>query len=90
MLAAPRDQRAADLVAVQAGQVAVEHDHVVVDDPGAPERLLAVRGDVGGDPVAAQDPGDRLGQLGVILDHQDSHRPPKDARPPVTVRSQLR
>ena len=66
-------QLPADVVAVPAGQVAVEHDHVVTADGGLGERVAAVEGDVGGHALAAQHGRDRQGELGMILDHQHPH-----------------
>ena len=62
-----RDERAADLIAVHAGQVTVEHEHVVVGEREVGERVVAVERYVDGHALAAQPGGDRVGQLGVIL-----------------------
>jgi hypothetical protein len=51
---ARRRDTAADLVAVDMGQVAVEDDDVVVDDSRALERLVAVEGDIDGESVTAK------------------------------------
>ena len=67
------DQLAADLVAVDLGQVAVEHDRVVVDDGGALERLIAVEGDVDGESVAAQAARECLGEPGLVFGDEDAH-----------------
>ena len=40
------DQTAADVVAVDTGQVAVQHDHVVASDAGPVQGLLAVQRDI--------------------------------------------
>ena len=61
-------ERAADLIAVHHGEVAVEHDHVIWDDSGARQRVAAVVGDVDGDPLTPQPRRDRLGQHFVIFD----------------------
>ena len=52
-------QRAAHVVAVHLGQVAVEHDDVVGVDARLVERGLAVVGDVDGHALAAQARGPR-------------------------------
>ena len=64
---------AADLVAVDVGQVAVEHDDVVVDDGRALERLVAVEGDVDGESVAAKAARERLGEPGLVFGDEDAH-----------------
>ena len=66
--------RRADLVAVQAGEVAVEHDHVVVGEGDLAQRLVAVERDVGGDRLAPEARLQRLGQEALVLDDQDPHR----------------
>ena len=65
--------RAADVVAVDARQVAIEHEHVVAHDPGLGQRLLPVGGEVDGDPVAPQAAGDRVGQAQLVLGDQHTH-----------------
>ena len=72
--AAVGDQRPADLVAVDAGKVAVEHDHVIVGERDAPERLAAVEREVDGHALAAQHGRHGLGEPRMILDHQHPHR----------------
>ena len=62
------DQAATDLVAVDAGQVAVEHDHVVGVDPGALERGPAIEGDVDGQGLTTEHVRDRLGELLMVFD----------------------
>ena len=69
------DQRLAHPVAVHPGQVAVEHDDVVVVDRGLPQPGRAVERDVDRHAVALQPERDRLGQLRLILDHQHAHSP---------------
>ena len=64
---------AADLVAVDVGQVAVQHDHVVVDDGRALERLIAVERDVDGESVAAKAARERLGEPGLVFGDEDAH-----------------
>ena len=68
------DHRPAHLVAVYAGQVPVEHDHVVVGERDPPERLTAVERDVDSHPFAAQHGRHGFGQAWMILDHQHPHR----------------
>jgi hypothetical protein len=65
---------------VDAGQVPVQHDHVVVVDHGTVEAGRAVERDVDGHPVAAQPDGDGLRHLRVVVDHEHSHvlRMPRD------------
>ncbi len=65
---------AADLVAVDAGQVPVQHDHVIPVDGGLGERVAAVEGHVDGHALTAQYGRYRQRQLGVVLDHQHPHR----------------
>ena len=69
------DQRLAHPVAVHLGQVAIEHDHVVVVDRGLPQPGRAVERDVDRHALALQPERDRLGQLRLILDHQHAHSP---------------
>ena len=71
--AALLDERAADLVAVDLRQVAVEHDHVVALARHVTESLLAVEGDIDRHPFAAQPDRDRGGELSVILDDEHTH-----------------
>jgi hypothetical protein len=75
-LALVRRQQAADLVAVQLGQVAVEHDHVVVDHARLHERARAVVGDVDGHALAPQPAGDRPREALLVLRNQDPHLHP--------------
>ena len=67
------DQRGADRVAVDPGQVPVQDDDVV----GVQQRLLdpgrAVVGHVRADALVPQAVGDVVGQLGLILDHEHPH-----------------
>ena len=67
------DQRGADRVAVDAGQVTVQDDDIV----GVQQRLLdggrAVVGHVRADALVAQAVGDVVGQFGLILDHEHPH-----------------
>jgi hypothetical protein len=61
------------LDAVEAGQVQVQADHVVVVDAHLVDRLLAVVGDVDGVALPTQAARDRVGQVGLILDDQHPH-----------------
>ena len=67
-------QLAADLVAVHARQVAVEHDHVIRVDGHVHQRVRAVQRDIDRHALAAKSLGDRLGQPGLVLHDQHSHR----------------
>jgi hypothetical protein len=69
------DQFPADAVAVDPGQVAVEHDHVVVGGDRVIERRAAVVDDVDGQARVAQPLTDAFGQRDVILHDQHSHPP---------------
>jgi len=73
------DQRLAHAVAVDAGKIAVEHDHVVVVDRGSPQAGLTVVRDVDGHALALQTECNRFGQLHVVLDHQHAHSPCKQS-----------
>ena len=55
------------------GQHQVEHDRVVSVDARHPERVLALGGDVGGDPLLPQALADQAGHLGLVLDDQNAH-----------------
>ena len=66
-------QRAAHVVAVHLGQVAVQHDDVVGVDARAVERLGAVGRDVDGGAVAAQALGDGGGDARLVLGEQHAH-----------------
>ena len=68
-----RDQGSADVVAVGAGQVAVEHHHVVVVDRQLRAGVVAVEGDVDGHAFPAQPDGHRLGEHLVVFGYQHSH-----------------
>src|SRR5262249_39168953 len=68
------NQLGAYVVAVQAGQVSVEHDHVVVVEQGPLKPGRAVERDVDGHPRLAQPGGDRLGHLLIVFDHKYPHR----------------
>ena len=58
---------------MEAGQVAVEHDHVVVVDERARQASLAVERDIDRHPRVTQAGRDRFGQLLVVLDHKYPH-----------------
>ena len=67
---------AADLVAVHARQVAVEHDHVVVGLECTRQTRRAVEGDIDSHVRSPEPHPDRLSQLGIVFDHQHPHRAP--------------
>ena len=73
MRAWPPVELAAHLVAVDAGEVAVEDDHVVAVDGGHAERGAPVVGDVDRHAFSAQAPGDRVGHDLAVLYHEQSH-----------------
>src|ERR1039458_4081780 len=56
-----------------AGEVSVEHHHVVAGDGQVRERVGAVQGHVDRDALAAQPGPDRAGQNLEVLDDQHSH-----------------
>ena len=61
---------AADIVAVDAGQIPVQDDHVVAGDREAHEGVGAVEYDIHRHALAAQPGSDRAGQDLEVLDHQ--------------------
>ena len=65
--------RAAHVVAVEARQVAVEHEHVVADDPRLDQRVGSVRREVDGHPLPPQPARDRIGQPPFVLCDQHAH-----------------
>jgi hypothetical protein len=67
-------QGPADVVAVHAGQVPVQHHHVVAVHREPVQGIVAVEGHVDGHPAAAQPGGHRPGQPVVVFGYQDSHR----------------
>jgi hypothetical protein len=69
----PPDQGPADLVAVDAGKVAVQHDHVVAVDLELDQRVAAVVAHIDGQPLAAQPAGDGGRQHHLVLDDQHPH-----------------
>ncbi|OLB82132.1 MAG: hypothetical protein AUI14_01110 [Actinobacteria bacterium 13_2_20CM_2_71_6] len=75
------DQIGADVVPRYTGQVPVEHHHVVPGDEGHLVPARPVVRDIDGHAFPAQPPGDRLGQIALVLHHQDPH-----ARLPVSSR----
>ena len=64
---------AADIVAVDAGQVAVEDDDVVVVLAGQAQGGGPVVGDVDGHALAAQAAGDGVGHDPPVFHHEQSH-----------------
>ena len=68
------DEPAADVVAVDDRQVAVEHDGVVVDDRGAAQRRRAVERDVDRAAGLAQAARQRVGEQRLVLGDQHAHR----------------
>ena len=63
----------AELVAVDAGEVAVEQHDVIGGQVDLCDRLVAVVGDVDGHALVAQALGDPVGVAGNVLDDQDPH-----------------
>ena len=63
----------AELIAVDAGEVAVEDDDVVGVDVELRDGFVAVVGDVDGDPLVAQSFRDPVGVARHVLDDEDSH-----------------
>ncbi len=70
-----RHQDFADLVTVQPGKVAVEHDDVVAVHGGVRDGIAAIEHDVDRHALAPQAGGDRLGQPFVVLHDEHSHDP---------------
>ena len=68
-----RNERPADVVAVDLGQVAVEQDHVVAVSRCVPERVFAVEDDVDGHAFAPQPDRDGGGELLVVFDDEHPH-----------------
>ena len=64
---------AAHVVAVDPGQVAVEHEHVIADDPRLCERVGAVRREVDRHPLTPQPARDRVRQTALVFGDQNSH-----------------
>ena len=64
---------AGDLVAVDAGEVAIEDDDVVVVEPETFQRLGAVADDVGGDRLQPERCLYRLGEEALVFHDQNSH-----------------
>src|SRR5487761_45730 len=71
--AARTDQLGADLIAVQPGQVSIEHGHVVVNGDRFVQAAWTIRGDIDGHALASQADGDRFRHLHVVLDNQHPH-----------------
>ena len=63
----------AELVAVDAGEVAVEDYDVVGIDVELRGRFLAVVGDVDGDPFVLQSLDERVGERAGVFHDEDSH-----------------
>ena len=70
----PSASGAADLIAVDARQVTVEHDDVIVVDGRVRERVGTVEGEVDRHALVPQPVGDRGGQALVIFDDEHAHR----------------
>ena len=68
-------ERSARDEAVDAGQHHVEHDRFVGMRTRHPESVLSLRRHVGGVAVFAQAAVQEAGELGVILDDEDTHAP---------------
>jgi hypothetical protein len=66
-------QRPADVVTVDAGQVTVEHQHVVVVDADPFHRGVTVIGDVDRHRLRAQPLGDHVGKEAFVFDHEYPH-----------------
>ena len=71
------DDPPAHLVAVHAGQVAVEDHHVVAGDGQPLQRVVAVEDHVDGHALAAQPGADGAGQDLEVLDDQHPHAAPR-------------
>ena len=81
-LGSARGQGPADVVAGHAGQVPVQHHHVIAGDRQAFQGRGAIQGDVDGHPLPAQPGRHRAGQHLVVLGHQNPHRLPAASRAP--------
>src|SRR6266540_4318176 len=66
-------QRLADLVAVDAGQHDVEDDRVIGVFPGQPQPVVAVQGNVDGEPLRLEPIAEPGGEPLLVLDHQHPH-----------------
>src|SRR5204863_120066 len=67
------DERAADVVAVNLGQVPVEQDHVGAVSGSVAQRVLAVEGDIDWHSLTAKPDRNRGGELLVVLDYEHAH-----------------
>ena len=67
------DQLPAHVVAMDGGEIAVQHHHVVRVDGGLLQRLGAVEGEVDGEAVAPQPARDRARKVALVLDQQHAH-----------------
>jgi hypothetical protein len=72
------DDRAADVVAMRAGEIPIEEDDVVVGERERFQRGITVEHDVGGDRGLPEACTDRFGQVGLVLGDQDAHEVPFD------------
>jgi hypothetical protein len=72
----PGGQRPADLIAAHAGQVPVQHHHVIERAGGVLQRVGAVEDHVDSHARPAQPGRDDRGQLRLVLDHQHPHPAP--------------
>ena len=69
----PGHQFPADVVAVDLGEVAVEHHHVVAVDGGLGQGRPPVQDNVHGHALAAQSARDGVGQPLFVFDQEDPH-----------------
>jgi hypothetical protein len=67
------DEPRTHLIAVKSGQIAIEHDHVVIVDHRAGQAGLAVERDIDSHVFVPQPGRNRLGQLSVVFDHKHAH-----------------
>jgi hypothetical protein len=58
---------------VNAREIAIENDNVVLDEIDLAKRAIALIGDVHGHRAMTQPPGHRVRQPPLILDDQDPH-----------------
>ena len=59
---------------MDAGEVAIEDEHVVAHDPGLDEGLLAVGGQIHRETLTAQPTRDGVGQPQFVFGDQYAHR----------------
>ena len=55
-------------------QLAIEHEHVVADDPRLDQRLVSVGGQIDRHSLASQAAGDRVREAQLIFGDQNAHR----------------